>query len=435
MSARRRGGRAADAVVATVKLWGQEVGAVAELPGENPVFEYAEAFRTSGLEISPLRLPLATRGPQAFPALRRSEVFQGLPGVLADSLPDTFGNAVIRRYFEERGDPQASLSPVQRLLYVGRRGMGALEFSPAIARGSATTDEALEVADLVSQARHIIEGDTGVAVPEMMQLGASAGGVRAKALVLWNAGANRVRSGFAPPLAGDEPWLIKFDGVTRATGGHEIAQDFTPGPWGRIEYAFSQLVRRAGISMEPTHLLRDREFAHFMTRRFDRVNGERLHLHSLGGMLHLDYNERNALDYEGFFRTIQDLRLGAPAMTEAFRRMVFNVAARNQDDHVKNIAFLMDPHGTWHLAPAYDVLFSAGSEWTRTHQMRVNGKDDHITREDLLTVGARFGIARDGADIIEAVADALSHWDEEARASGVPGEHARRIGEMFRAIG
>lgn len=431
MTAQRRH---AEGAVATVQVWGRDVGAVAEPPGSSPVvFEYDDAFRSSGLEISPINLPLSLRGPQAFPGLARTE-FQGLPGVLADSLPDAFGNAVIRRYFESKGNPDASLSPVQRLLYVGRRAMGALEYLPAIKR-SAAVDEALEVADLVRQARLVVEGDTSVAVPEMMQLGASAGGVRAKALVLWNAEKDRIRSGFAEPLEGDEPWLIKFDGVTRAAGGHEIDRDFKPGPWGRIEFAYSALARRAGITMAPTHLLRERDFAHFMTRRFDRAGGERIHLHTLGGLLHIDYNIRQALDYEAFFRTIQVMQLGFPALEQAFLRMVFNVAARNQDDHVKNISFLMHPSGQWELAPAYDLLFAAGgTSWTRTHQMRVNGKDDDIAREDVLAVGEKFGLPRRGADAIAAVAGALVHWQGDAREAGVPTEMIRHIEGMFRRL-
>jgi serine/threonine-protein kinase HipA len=424
-------------IFAEVRLWDQAVGAVAEDPTSGQVvFEYEESFRASGLEISPFMLPLSRIGPQAFPELARVDAFQGLPGVLADSLPDAFGNAIIRRYFEEQGRPEASLSLVQRLLYVGRRAMGALEFHPATdGRRSSGTEEAIEVARLVDQARRVIEGDTSVAIPEMMQVGATAGGARAKALILWNRQRHQVRSGFAQPLPDDEAWLIKFDGVSAGNGGHDLAKEFRPGPYGRIEYAYSRLARRANIDMEATYLLAERDFAHFMTRRFDRRGSLRLHLHTLGGMRHVDYNVRQVLTYEDYFRTIQELGLGAPAVEEAYRRMVFNVAARNQDDHVKNVSFLMDPSGQWRLAPAYDVIYATGGRWASTHQMRVNGKDDAFTREDLLQVGAKFGISKDGEDVLRDVEEAIAHWPREAADAGLGRPEIRRIQAAFRHFG
>ena len=418
-------------------LWGREVGAVAEDPRTGAVvFEYAESFRTSGLEISPIHLPLSRRGPLAFPELARSNTFQGLPGVLADALPDAFGNAIVRRWFEQRGEPDASLSPVQRLLYIGRRAMGALEFHPPLegARGAAI-DEALEVASLVEQARRVIEGDTTVAVPEMMQVGASAGGARAKALILWNRERERVRSGFAAPEPGDEPWIIKFDGVTAGGGEHDITREFRPSPWGRIEWAYARLARRAGIDVPDAHLLRERDFAHFMTHRFDRAGDVRLHMHSLGGLHHADYDIRQVLSYEDWFRTIRLLGLGQPSVDEAYRRMVFNLAVRNQDDHVKNVSFLMDPSGAWRLAPAYDITWAVGGAWSMSHQMTVAGKGDGFTRDDLLRVGAAFDVQRDGADILRDVDEAIAHWPAVAEDAGLD---ARRIADMagqFRHFG
>lgn len=419
--------------VARVALWGRFVGAVAEDRQGRLVFEYDEEFRRSGLEISPVHLPLSLRGPRDFPALRRSPAFAGLPGVLADALPDAFGNAVIRRYFEERGTPDAALSPVQKLLYIGSRAMGALEFQPAIddaTRGPET--EALEVARLVEQARRVIEGDTSVVVREMMQVGGSAGGARAKALVLWDREQNRARSAFAPREPGEEHWMIKFDGVTEGTGGHAVREDTRPGPFGRIEYAYSRMARAAGLDLPESHLLHDREFAHFMSRRFDRDGDARIHMHSLGGLQHVDYNERGTFSYEEYFRTLRFLGLPQPAMNEAYRRMVFNLAAINQDDHVKNLAFLMDSDGQWRLSPAFDVTFAKGNEWTRTHQMTLAGKDDAFTREDLLRAGGQFDVPRDGAGIIDEVDAALDEWDAEARAVEVPKEWRERIGGLFR---
>jgi serine/threonine-protein kinase HipA len=423
--------------VARVGLWGRTVGAIAEDGAGTITFEYDDDFRRSGLEISPIHLPLSLSGPVSFPELRRSQEFAGLPGVLADCLPDAFGNAVIRRYFEQRGTPNAALSPVQKLLYVGHRAMGALEFSPPLdGRSSRDGDEALRVAHLVQEARRIIEGDTSVAVPEMMQVGASAGGARAKALILWNREQRRVKSAFAPPRAGDEPWIIKFDGVTGGGGGHAMVKDFVPGPFGRIEYAYSQMAAAAGLEMSECELLHEREFAHFMTRRFDRGPAgnaaTRLHMHSLGGLQHADYNIRQILSYEDYFRTIRRLGMGQPAVDQAFRRMVFNIAARNQDDHVKNLAFLMDETGRWHLAPAFDITWAYGGRWSSTHQMTVRGKDDDFTRDDLLAVGREFDVAKDGAEILTEVEASLGLWEPEARDAGISRAWISNIAALFR---
>lgn len=428
--------RTAPYALALISLWGQRVGAVSEDRQGRIVFEYDESFRTSGLEISPVHLPLSTRGPRDFPALRRSASFAGLPGVLADSLPDAFGNAVIKRFFERRGDPAGALSPVQKLLYIGSRAMGALEFAPALAEARTAPElAALEVASLVEQARRVIEGDTSVVVREMMQVGGSAGGARAKALILWDREKHRVRSAFAPRAESEEHWIIKFDGVSGGDGGPALRADPRPGPFGRIEYAYSQLARAAGIRMMPTQLLRDGDLAHFLTQRFDRSGEQRLHVHSLGGLHHVDYNDRGALSYEEFLRTIRLLGMGQPAVNEGFRRMVFNLAAVNQDDHVKNIEFLMSPEGRWELAPAYDLTFARGTEWTRTHQMTLGGKDDDFTREDLLAVGAAFDVPQRGAAIIQEVDAALSRWPAEAHAAEVPREWRERIGQLFRRFG
>lgn len=422
--------------VARVYLWGQEVGAVAEDRQGAVVFEYAENFRQSGLELSPIHLPLSLRGPVSFPELQRVQSFAGLPGLLADCLPDAFGNAVIRRYFEQRGTPDAAMRPVQKLLYIGNRAMGALEFRPPLeGRTSRDTDEALAIATLVAEARRVIEGDASVAVPEMMQLGASAGGARAKALILWNRDAGRVKSAFAPREAGDQHWLIKFDGVTGGVGGHELAREFRPGPYGRIEYAYSQMARAAGIEMTETSLLRERQFAHFMTRRFDRDGDARLHMHSLGGLHHADYNIRQVLSYEDYFRTIRLLGMGQPDVDQAYRRMIFNIMARNQDDHVKNVAFLMGPDGKWRLAPAFDMTFAYGGAWAMTHQMTARGKDDEFTREDLLAIGRAFDVPKAGAEIIEQVGASLALWEPEAKEAGVDPAMVGKIQGLFRRVG
>lgn len=423
-------------VAAQVRLWGGLVGVVAETNSGGVVFEYAPEFRRRGLEISPRHLPIGRLGPVEFPGLRGVESFQGLPGVLADSLPDRFGNAVIKQYFERIGRPEAALSPVQRLLYVGRRAMGALEFEPALEvvdRGD-QVEEALTVAKLVSEARQIIEGKTDVAVPEMMQLGASAGGARPKAVILWNPLRNEVRSGTAAERPGDEHWLLKFDGV-----GELEHPDPQPQPYNRIEYAYFLMAKQAGIETAEVKLLEERRLGHLMSRRFDRVPGEppgprsaRLHMHSLGGLDHADYNLPGRYSYEQYLRAVLELGLPPVALDEAFRRMAFNVVAVNQDDHVKNFAFLMDQEGKWRLSPAYDLTFAKGTGYTRFHQMSLNGKVDRFSRADLLTVGAKYGIKRDGAHLLDQVIDAVGDWERCAVEAKVPRERIQEIGQLHR---
>jgi serine/threonine-protein kinase HipA len=415
-------------VAAQIRLWSELVGVVAEDDAGAVVFEYAPEFRRRGLEISPRHLPLARLGPVSFPALRRLDAFQGLPGVLADALPDAFGNAVIRQYFERAGRPQDALSPVQRLLYVGRRAMGALEFEPAVDLPmTPVAEEALQVARLVQEARRIIEGRVDVALPEIMQVGASAGGARPKAVILWNRERNEVRSGFAPLRPGDESWLIKFDGV-----GELEHPDPQSRPYNRIEYAYNRMARDAGLQTAEVHLLEERRLAHFMTRRFDRAGARRLHLHSLGGIDHADFNAPGSYSYEQYLRVVLELGLPPMAIEEAFRRAAFNIAAVNQDDHVKNFSFLMDSGGEWQLSPAYDLTFARGSGYTRHHQMTLNGKVDGFVRADLLTLGARVGLRQDGAAVLEQVLAAVREWPKYAEKSGVPDSRRDAIQALHR---
>lgn len=411
-----------DYATARVGLWDHEVGTLVESDRGRITFEFHPAFRSTGLEISPIHLPLHRDGPVEFLELARRPAFMGLPGVFADALPDRFGNEIIKRYFEARGQPGHAMSPIQRLLYVGKRAMGALTFHPAH-HAEESTGEALHVRTLVDQARRVIEGDVSVAVPEIMQVGGSAGGARAKALVLWDRSAGRVRSGHARPRAGEEPWLIKFDGVTRDAAGQGMHADGHPGPWGRIEYVYSRMARGAGIDMTETHLLLDGDLAHFMTRRFDRTGaGEPLHVHTLGGLQHIDFNDQYVFNYEAYFDTIRALNLPQTAVDQAFRRMAFAVATVNFDDHVKNFAFLMRPSGAWDLAPAYDVAYAENAEWTRQHQLSVNGKYRDIRHADLLTVGDTFDVPSSGKRILEEVLEALDSWRTYAAEAGVPAE-------------
>ncbi len=414
--------------LAQVWLWNKFVGAVAEEEDGRITFEYDDAFRKSGLEISPRRLPLSLRGPVTFPELHRIEAFAGLPGVLADSLPDRFGNAIIKKYFEVRGQPENAMSPVQKLLYIGKRALGALEFQPAIPGGASTKErQSLEIADLVKQARSLLEGKTDVALREIMHVGSSAGGARPKAVILWNREKGEVRSDFTQPRPGEEHWIIKFDGV-----GELDAPNPKPQPYNRIEYVYSLMAKEAGIEMEQTHLLTQQQYAHFMVRRFDRDGRKKLHQHSLGGLEHADYNAPGSYSYEQFLRIILEMRLGYPSLEQAFRRICFNIMSVNQDDHVKNIAFLMDDAGNWRLAPAYDLTHSRGSGYTRQHQMTLGGKRDGFKLKDLLNTGKQFGIKSDGMEVIETIHAALMNWNQHAIEWDVPRKDMALIKSQFR---
>ncbi len=415
-------------LLAEVRLWGQTLGAIYEPVEGAPVFEYSESFLRSGLEVSPRFLPLTTQGPRSFPELMRLPAFEGLPGLLADALPDRFGNAVIRKYFSEKGLTDATLSPVQKLLYIGERAMGALTFHPA--RDLKLTDlgqQALEIQGLVESARAIIDGSTEVVVPEIMSLSASAGGARAKAIVLWNPERDEMRSAFAKRKVGDQDWMIKFDGV-----GDMDRPDPNSQPFNRIEYAYSLMAREAGIHMAEARLLEERGLAHFMTRRFDREGSERLHMHSLGGMEHVDYNQPGAYSYEQLFRLLLDLGLGYPTLEQAFLRTAFNILTVNQDDHVKNIAFLMGPSGKWSLAPAYDLTFARGQGYTRYHQMSLANKRDGFTVQDLTDFASKFGIRDAGRPLLTPLAGALSHWPRHADAAGLTAKQTQTIHAAFR---
>jgi serine/threonine-protein kinase HipA len=411
---------------ANVHLWGQLVGQVVEFANGRIGFSYDRKYLASGIAISPKYLPLEA-GNFEFPELRNSESFLGLPGGLADSLPDTFGNKIIQNYFETKGEKEKALSPVQRLLYIGKRAMGALEYTPALQRKTKEEELALEVQALVESARRLIEGNASDAVQEIMRVGGSAGGARAKALILWDRELKRVRSGFATPKNGEESWLIKFDGV-----GSANALDMNAKPFNRIEYTYALIAKQVGIEMSDVSYLEDNSLFHFMTKRFDRVADEKLHMHSLGGMTHTDFNQPQAFSYESWFRLMLELQLGHQAMEQGFRRMVFNVVGRNQDDHVKNISFLMDSSTReWKLAPAYDLTFAAGSGYTAQHQMTLGGISDNFTRAHLVDVGVKFSIKHPSA-VIDEVVDAFAKWSEIALQYGVAKEQVTEVHKKHR---
>ena len=416
---------------AEIRLWGETVGGVAELDDGAIVFEYADEFRRGGHDISPLRLPRTLTGPVRFDELRRKPAFRGLPGVLADALPDAFGRQVIRAYYTARGEERKALSPVQHLLYIGRRGIGALEFHPPTDPPvRAEEAEALEIAALVADARRIVAGEADVAMPEIYRIGSSAGGMRPKAVVLFNPGSREIRSAFAQARPGDVPAILKFDGVGDAAIHQELGE---PQPFNRVEAAYARMARECGLDVVDVLIVESPEgHGHLVIPRFDRPDAEKpLHQHTLGGLLHVDYNDVGAASYEEYLRTI--LRLGMPpaAVEEGFRRMVFDVVTVNQDDHVKNLSFHMDPTGTWSLTPAYDVTFAKGGEWTAAHQMRVADRRAGITGADLVGVGRKFGI-RNPAGVVGEIQAVVERWPAYAQDTGVPAATVESVGRELR---
>lgn len=400
---------------ADVYLWGQKVGTV--LWNENRLcanFEYAPEFIRSGLEVAPLTMPLA---PKVYSFQNRDsyKTFLGLPGLLAEALPDAFGRVLLDKWLAAQGRENAN--PVERLCYQGKRGMGALEFVPAYA-DYLEQSEKLEIDSLIEVANQVLanreafhanlQSDAKEAIANIIRVGTSAGGQRAKAVIAYNDATGEVRSGHTTAPQGFDFWLLKLDGVTNKELGD-------PTHWGEVEYVHSIIAKQAGINMTECRLYRENGRAHFMTRRFDRVNGEKLHMQTLCGLAHYDFNMLHAYSYEQAFGIMRRLRLPYTDAEEFFRRMVFNVVARNQDDHTKNISFLMDRQGVWHLSPAYDMswAYNPAGGWTATHQMSINNKWDNITRDDLLSVAYEMNVKR-ATKIIDQVSEAVSHWRQLA---------------------
>ncbi|MFH0945647.1 MAG: type II toxin-antitoxin system HipA family toxin [Planctomycetota bacterium] len=427
---------------AFVKIWGQVVGAVSwDAERRFATFEYDPGFLEKGLDLSPLTMPLAAarRGATkfAFRALSE-ETFKGLPGLLADSLPDRFGHRIIDAWLARQGRTAESFSPVERLCYTGRRGMGALEFAPALQVGLDASipvelSELVELAQLVTDERARLKTDLGRGAPEalldILRVGTSAGGGRPKAVIALNDTTQEVRSGQLDAPAGFDHWLLKFDGVEDAALGD-------PAGYGRIEFAYHRMAVAAGIIMPECRLFEENGRAHFMARRFDRPHGGgKLHLQSLCGLGHFDFQEPGATSYEQAFQVMRELRLPYPDAEQQFLRMVFNVVARNQDDHTKNIAFLMDRSGEWHLSPAFDVTYAYNPEgrWTSRHQMTIAGKREEFTREDLLEVAREMSIKR-AKELVGRVVAVVSAWPEYAREAGVDPARVQAIARAHRLL-
>lgn len=425
-----------------VRIWGRSVGAVGRDPTSGRfVFEYMRDWVNQGVELAPLTMPLSGAG--ALPGSRRwvftdlGPGFRGLPGLVADALPDAFGNSLINAYLQTRGRRAEDITMIDRLAYMGKRAMGALEFKPPT--GPRTeSHKALDMAELVEEARRAVRGDlsndqaTASALKVIIRVGTSAGGARPKAVIAWNPKTNQIVSGQFEAPPGYEHWLLKFDGVDAAN-----ADLGTPEGYGRIEYAYYLMADAAGIDMMPSHLREENGRAHFMTKRFDRAGNAKHHVQTLCAVRHLDYQEARVHAYEQLFDTIASI-VTAPddrerAMDQAFRRMALNQMASNHDDHTKNTAFILRQGQGWRLAPAYDVTYAykEDSKWVSAHQMSVNGKFSEVTREDMITVARRFGIP--GArGLLDEVAAAVSEWSRFAAKAGVPPERARALFERFR---
>jgi len=426
---------------AKVNLWGRTIGAVSlSSDTTTATFEYDPAFSRSGIEIAPLTMPLSGQL-YSFPALR-PETFHGLPGLLADSLPDRFGNALIDAWLARSGRTPDAFNAVERLCYTGSRGMGALEYAPAIRLGVSGSAQ-LEIERLVKLASEVLTHRNSLqvwfhdegkefALKEILRVGTSAGGARAKAVIAWNPENNEVRSGQVKAGRGFEYWLLKFDGVS----GNKDKELEDPKGYGAIEYAYYQMALDAGITMTPCRLFEENGRRHFMTKRFDRLeDGGKLHMQSLCGMAHYDFNQAGAYGYEQALQVIRRLGLPMASIEEQFRRMVFNIVARNQDDHVKNIAFLMDRSGNWSLAPAFDMTYSyqPGGEWTSTHQMTMNGKRSGFLLDDFKACAKSASMKRGRAEtIIAEVQEVVHRWHDYAEESRVDSRQRDKIAATLR---
>jgi serine/threonine-protein kinase HipA len=416
--------------IVEVRCWGDLVGAIALEPSSGfYAFEYDRAWRATDVELAPTTMPIfATSHIFQFPSLAPA-TYHRLPAMVADALPDDFGNALTTAYLASQGVSPTAITPLDRLAYLGNRGMGALEFRPAIGpRPRKAT--AIQLSELVLAARSAVRGDIDTdkgitaALAQLLAVATSAGGARAKAVLALNPTTGELRSGQVPADPGFEQWLLKFDGV-----GMDLRLG-DPRHYGRIEYAYHLMAVEAGIAMTSCRLLEEGGRAHFITQRFDRPpGGGKVHTQTLCALAELDFRVIGAHDYSQLFMTIDTLNCGPDARAEAFRRMVFNVAAANCDDHTKNVSFMLPKGGAWQLAPAYDVTHahSSTSTWTRQHLMSVNGKASNITRADLKAVGDRFSVPGFSGRIDE-VLNAVERWPLFASQAGLSADDVPEVG-------
>jgi serine/threonine-protein kinase HipA len=414
--------------VIEVRIWDRTVGAVALDPKLGYyAFEYDPAFARSGIELAPLTMPLAAaRDPFIFPALSE-RTWLRLPALLADALPDDFGNALVDAWMSRHGVARDAITPLDRLAYMGKRGLGALEFRPA--RSPAITSAtAIKLSELVESARLAVRGDlasdahAAAALTQLIRVGTSAGGARAKAVIAWNPATDEIRPGQFEVAEGFEHWLLKFDGLGPDP---ELGSSQA---YGRIEYAYHLMATAAGIAMSPCRLIEEHGRAHFMTKRFDRTGNRKHHLQTLCAMSHLDYRQKATHDAAQLFQTLAQLHLDHAAFDESFRRLAFNIMSANCDDHTKNTSFLLREDEAWQLAPAYDLThaFNPQGEWTNQHLLGVNGKFTGIASDDLLKLADRFAIGA-APRLMKEVAAAVAAWPDFAARAGVGEAETARI--------
>ncbi len=424
---------------AEVFLWGTRIGIVYQ--GENDTivdFEYDRHFIDSGIELSPFQMPLSERV-YRFPELGQLQAFHGLPGLLADSLPDRFGNAVINKWLVDRGRSPESFTAIERLCYTGSRGMGALEYVPANGPESRNTD--IDVTEMVRLASEILQGKEYMTLAEdrmnkmqLLEIGSSAGGARAKAVIAWNEKTGEIKSGQIDTDSDFMYWLMKFDGVA-GNGDHEVAdgRQYT-----RIEYAYYLMAKDIGIDMSECRIFEKDGFAHFMTKRFDRINGDKIHMQTLAALGHFDYNIPNLCSYEMLAGYARRLGIGKSGIEQIFIRMVFAVAGVNCDDHVKNFSFLMSRNGKWNISPAYDLCFAykPDNRWISSHQMSVNGKTRELTEQDLIESGLSMGLSKAGCkQMIAKTKEVVSQWLLYAEKSGIREKRAVEIEQEIKENG
>ena len=422
-------------------LWGSLIGAVTWQDARNRgVFQYAPDFLQSHIQVAPLTMPLRDF-PYEFPALSWP-TFRGLPGLLADSLPDKWGNAVIDEWLASQNRIADSFNPVERLCYIGKRGMGALEFEPAIPRNPIQS-KVVDLEKMVSLANLILEKRTSLqgvfsgegdkdAIENILRIGTSAGGARAKAILAWNPMTNEFRSGQIDQDEDFQYWLMKFDGI-RNNRDKELTD---PLGYCRVEYAYYLMAVDAGILMNECRLHQEGGRSHFMTRRFDRTQkGQKIHMQSLGAMAHFDFNQAGAYSYEQVIQIFRRLDLPREDLEQQVLRAFFNVVARNQDDHVKNIAFLMNKQGEWRLSPAFDLTYAMDPQnrWMSRHQMSINAKVDDFDCEDLLALGRNAGIKKNQIeDMLDRVVKSVKDWPKYAAAADVPEDWMEKIKATLR---
>lgn len=422
--------------IAEVILWGKRIGAVTDDFGDVE-FSYDEDFLKSGIELAPLALPL-NRNIYSFPELRDVKPYYGLPGLLADSLPDSYGNLMISEYLGRYGNGRTVLSPVEKLCYTGTRGMGALEYKPVFEQAQRCSNinlaELTKLAELVLTKRnelHICENEN--AMKQLLQVGSSAGGARAKALIAWNESTKEICSGQIDAGPGFGYWLLKFDRMTNNLD-KEIKPDDIDAT--RIEYAYYLMATKAGIKMSESRLYPDGDCAHFITKRFDRTDtGKKIHMVSLCGMNHMNFRDCHVYDYVNIADTVDRLGLGKKGLEEISRRMVFNDMVYNFDDHVKNTSFLMNQQGEWSLSPAYDMTFAFDKDgrFTNSHQVLINGKSLNVERTDYLACGKMMGLSTNRMNgIIEQIKESVTHFDEFAMAGGVREERLDYISHLLK---